>query len=207
MQIKTLTVGAFAVNCYLLIDPKTSEAIFIDPGMEADHLIETVENLNVDLKYIINTHCHIDHAAEVKTIQDHFKIPFYIHEAEFPLLQSLPQQGAMFGIPVSEIAQVTSFVADNEGIEFGRIKGKILHTPGHSPGGISILFADRIFVGDCLFYDSIGRTDLYKGNYEQLIESIKTKLMILPDNTEVYSGHGPVTTIGRERIQNPFLQE
>ena len=206
MRIETLTVGTFAMNCYLLIDPATSEAIYIDPGAEAQTLIDKVESMGVQLKGIINTHCHVDHAAELKDVQQFFNVPYYIHEQERPLLQILPQQGAMFGIAVTGIPVVSSYLKQGDSIEFGRIKGEVLHTPGHSPGGISLLFDQYVFVGDCLFMDSIGRTDLYHGDYDQLIHSIKTKLLTLDENTKVYPGHGPATTIGREKRHNPFLQ-
>lgn len=205
MHIETITVGAFAMNCYLLSDPDTSEAIYIDPGAEAERLIEKVTDAGVRLKYIINTHCHIDHAAEVKRVQQHFDVPYYIHEEELPLLKMLPEQGEMFGMPIAGIPSVDSYLKDGDLIEFGTVKGIILHTPGHSPGGISLLFNQNVFVGDCLFLDSIGRTDLHKGDYEQLITSIKTKLLTLDEQNRVYPGHGPSTTIGREKLHNPFL--
>ena len=207
MQIEVLTVGMFAMNCYLIIDTNTSEAIFIDPGDEAERLIKKVEEKEVDVKYIVNTHCHIDHIAEVHRIQDHFKIPFYIHKEEVDLLNILPEQATMFGLEDPKIPTVTDYFVEGDQIKFGKITGKVLHTPGHSPGGISLLFDNHVFVGDSLFMDSIGRTDLYMANYDQLMESIKTKLLNLEDGTEVFPGHGPSTTIGREKRYNPFLQE
>jgi hydroxyacylglutathione hydrolase len=207
MQIEVLTVGMFAMNCYLIIDTNTSEAIFIDPGDEAERLIKKVEEKNVDVKFIVNTHCHIDHIAEVHKIQEHFKIPFYIHKDEVPLLNKLPEQATMFGLEIPKIPKVTDYFAEGNQIKFGKITGKVVHTPGHSPGGISIIFDNHVFVGDSLFMDSIGRTDLYMANYEQLLVSIKTKLLNLKDSTEVFPGHGPSTTIGREKRYNPFLQE
>lgn len=206
MHIETLTVGTFAMNCYLLIDTATSAAIYIDPGAQAQHLIDMVESMGVQLKALINTHCHVDHTAEAIEVQRYFNVPYYIHEEEWPLLKMLPQQGAMFGLAVSGIPAVSSYLKQGDSIEFGTIKGKVLHTPGHSPGGISLLFNQDVFVGDCLFMDSIGRTDLYHGDYDQLITSIKTKLLTLDEDTKVYPGHGPATTIGREKRQNPFLQ-
>jgi glyoxylase-like metal-dependent hydrolase (beta-lactamase superfamily II) len=205
VHIDTITVGAFAMNCYLLSDPETSEAIYIDPGAEAEQLIKKITDQGLLLKYIINTHCHIDHAAEVKHVQQYFNIPYYIHEDELPLLKMLPQQGEMFGMSIAGIPSVDSYLKEGDVLEFGTIKGKVLHTPGHSPGGISLLFDRDVFVGDCLFYDSIGRTDLHKGDYEQLITSIKSKLLTLDEQNRVFPGHGPATTIGREKSHNPFL--
>lgn len=207
MIIETITVGSFAMNCYLIIDPESGEAVYIDPGAEADQLIEKISSRDIKLKFVINTHCHIDHAAETSRVINHFKVPFYIHRGDLPLLNNLKEQGDFFGLPVQEIPKITDFVDDTQTFDFGTLKMKILHTPGHSPGGISILVEDSVFVGDCLFMDSIGRTDLLGGNYDQLVTSIKTKLLTLDDSTVVYPGHGPATTIGREREHNPFLQQ
>ena len=207
MNIETIVVGAFATNCYLLSDPDTSEAIFIDPGAETEILIQKVKELNLHLKFIINTHCHIDHAGEVIKVQDAFDVPFYIHEEDRPLLYTLVEQGEMFGLHIPGIPKNISFVNDGDELEFGNFKLKVIHTPGHSPGGLSILFNDNenVFVGDSLFMDSIGRTDLYKGDYKQLIHSIKTRLLVLYPDYTVYPGHGPSTTIGREKLNNPFF--
>ena len=207
MIIETITVGSFAMNCYLIIEPESKEAVYIDPGADSDLLIEKLSSKDLDLKFIINTHCHIDHTAEVSNIINHFKVPFYIHRGDLPLLENLKEQGEFFGIPVHEIPTVTDFVEDGQEFEIGNIKMEILHTPGHSPGGISLLIKDSVIVGDCLFMDSIGRTDLLGGNYTQLLNSIKTKLLALDESTIVYPGHGPATTIGQERTHNPFLQQ
>jgi glyoxylase-like metal-dependent hydrolase (beta-lactamase superfamily II) len=206
MSVETITVGAFAMNCYLVYDDASRQAIFIDPGLEAERLIKRAEDLNLKIKFIVNTHAHIDHVAETGDVQAYFKVPFFIHSAELPLLNSIDEQAAMFGITPGKTPEVTAYLDEQKEIEFSGFTGKILHTPGHSPGGISIYFKDHVFVGDCLFMDSIGRTDLYKGDYEQLINSIRTHLFSLPDDTKVYSGHGPATTIGREKLYNPFLQ-
>jgi len=206
VRIETITVGMFAMNCYLIYDDESGEGILIDPGGEAVRIIGIVDDHRLNVSMIINTHCHIDHVAETKTIQDHFGIPFYIHEAESALLNTLERQGEMFNMSVSGIPRVSGFLNDGDTCGSGNLTGRVLHTPGHSPGGISLLFGMHVFVGDCLFFDSIGRTDLYQGNYQQLINSIRTKLLVMDDDVQVYPGHGPVTTIGRERRSNPFLQ-
>ena len=207
MKIETIAVSSFAMNCYLVADPESGEAIYIDPGAEAEMLIDKIQKQDLNLKYVINTHCHIDHCAEISRVVNYFKVPYYIHKDDLPLLDILQEQGDMFGLKVQARPPVTGFVEDGDLIEFGKLNALILHTPGHSPGSISIKIQDAVFVGDCLFMDSIGRTDLYKGDYNQLIRSIKEKLLVLDDNTEVYPGHGPKTTIGREKRFNPFLQE
>lgn len=206
LNIETITVGAFAMNSYLLYDDDSKSAVYIDPGMEAKRLINRIEELNLSLKYIVNTHAHIDHIAEAGVVQEHFGVDFYLHREEQPLVDAIPEQANMFGIPVGPIPKVTKYLDDGDEIQLGEFRGAILHTPGHSPGSISIHWREDLFVGDCLFMDSIGRTDLYKGNYEQLLHSIRSKLLVLPESTKVYSGHGPTTTIGREKNHNPFLQ-
>jgi len=193
------------MNCYILSHQHTAQAVFIDPGAEAGRLIDFVAESKLTPKFIINTHCHIDHTAEVSVIQDYFKIPFYIHKSEKNMLDSLQEQGRYFGITVGEKPVVERFLEDGEVLEFSGEELKIIHTPGHSPGSITVQTGDGLFVGDTLFRDSIGRTDLPGGSYENLIGAIKMRLLTLDDNLPVYPGHGPATTIGRERRMNPFL--
>lgn len=206
MNIETITVGPLAVNCYIISDPITNEAILIDPGSESDRIIKLIEIRQLKLKHIINTHCHIDHIAEVKSIQDHFEVDFLIHENEMPVLNMLKESNGMFGIDVSGIPIVSDYLNSDQKIKLGEHEGRILFTPGHSPGGISFSILNYVFVGDCLFKNSIGRTDLHGGNYDELISSIKSKLFTLPDETVVYPGHGPSTTIRYEKKNNPFLR-
>ena len=206
MNVETITVGPLAVNCYIISDPVSNEAILIDPGSESKRIINLIEVRNLKLNSIINTHCHIDHIAEVKAIQDHFKTQFLIHKNELPLLEMLNDSDGLFGINVSGIPEVSDFLKPDQKIMIGKYTGTILFTPGHSPGGISLSISNHVFVGDCLFKDSIGRTDLHGGNYDELITSIKTKLFSLPDDTLVYPGHGPLTTIQYEKNNNPFLR-
>ena len=206
MNIETLTVGPLAVNCYIVSDPDSNEAILIDPGSDSKRIINLIEVRNLKLNSIINTHCHIDHIAEVKAIQDHFNVQFLIHKNELPLLNMLYDSDGLFGINVSGVPEVSEFLDSDQEIKLGNSICKILFTPGHSPGGISLLIQNHVFVGDCLFKDSIGRTDLHGGNYDELITSIKTKLFTLPNDTLVYPGHGPVTTIEYEKRNNPFLK-
>jgi glyoxylase-like metal-dependent hydrolase (beta-lactamase superfamily II) len=206
MNIETITVGPLAVNCYIVSDPESNEAVLIDPGSESKRIINLIEVRNLKLNSIINTHCHIDHLAEVKAIQDHFDVQFFIHENELPVLNMLGESNGLFGIDVSGVPEVSGYLLPDQEITIGEQKGTILFTPGHSPGGISLSIQNHVFVGDCLFKDSIGRTDLHGGNYNELITSIKTKLFTLSDDTIVYPGHGPITTIEYERRNNPFLR-
>jgi hydroxyacylglutathione hydrolase len=207
LNIETFIVGPFQMNTYLVSDPVSKESVLIDPGGDIDRISAQIKEKEVKLKYILNTHCHIDHVAEGFLAQNLFKVPMLLHKNELPLLESLKEQGLTFGIEISGIPQDLTFVQDKDTISLGKVNGKILHTPGHSPGSISLHINDYVFVGDCLFMDSIGRTDLYRGDYEQLIHAINNKLLVLDEHTEVYPGHGPKTTIGREKKFNPFLQE
>ena len=206
LNIETITVGDFAMNCYLVYDPTSMDGILIDPGLEGKRIIKLVEAHKVTVKLIFNTHAHIDHAADAGLVQKHFDVPFYLHREELPLLNSLAEQGMMFGIEVNSLPEVSGYLNHDEQVQFSNIHGRVIHTPGHSPGGLSLYFDGHVFVGDCLFRDSIGRTDLYKGDYNQLIDTIRTRLFSLPGDTRVYPGHGPSTTISREKEQNPFLQ-
>ena len=205
LQIDVMTVGSFAMNAYMIYNMKTQDAILIDPGSESDRIIAHVQEKGVRLISILNTHCHIDHVAELAFVQNHFNVPFYIHKEEKPLLEGLEEQGAFFGIETKGIPDVAGNLSEGDTIQLGDIAGRVLHTPGHSPGSISFHLDNHLFVGDCIFMDSIGRTDLYKGNYDQLIKSIKEKIFTLPDDTILYPGHGPTTTVGREKKYNPFF--
>jgi hydroxyacylglutathione hydrolase len=205
MKIKTISVGPFEMNCYVVSEDNYPECLIIDPGDEPDKIIVTIEKAGLNPVKIINTHNHIDHARRVSDIQKHFKIPFYICENDQPLLETLREQAMLFGLDASELPQIEGYLKDGDTFKLVEKTFKILHTPGHSPGSISIFTEGHVFVGDVLFKDSIGRTDLYGGDYNVLIRSIREKLLVLPGDTIVYSGHGPATTIGREKKMNPFL--
>jgi glyoxylase-like metal-dependent hydrolase (beta-lactamase superfamily II) len=169
-------------------------------------LIETIDKNNLVPERIINTHNHIDHLLRVAEFKKHYNIPFNICDKDLPLLESLKDQSLLFGLDVTEIPDVDAFIKDGDQFELGELVYSICETPGHSPGSVCILFPGHVFVGDVLFKDSIGRTDLYQGDYEELMKSIREKLLILADDTVVYPGHGPSTTIGREKENNPFLR-
>jgi glyoxylase-like metal-dependent hydrolase (beta-lactamase superfamily II) len=205
MRIHQMAVGPFEMNCYIVAEDTTPQCLLIDPGDEPDVLIEFIENQHLQPVRIINTHNHIDHARRVCEIQKHFNIPYYIHEDDLPLLESLKNQALLFGLDISGYPDVTGFLKDNDTFDLVRTNFQVLHTPGHSPGSICLSTPGHVFVGDVLFKDSIGRTDLYGGNFKALLKSIMDKLLVLPDETIVYCGHGPTTTIGREKKHNPFL--
>jgi len=207
MRVFRIPVGPFEVNCYIVADQQNAQCILIDPGDEPKKIIEFVESQKLKPKKIINTHNHIDHVRHLFQVKEYFDIPFFIHEYDLPLLESLKEQVLFLGMDCSPIPEVDGFLKDGDTFEMDSQLVRILHTPGHSPGSISIYFKKNVFVGDVLFKESIGRTDLYGGNYQVLMDSIKNKLLTLPDETVVHSGHGPETTIGYEKRRNPFLKD
>jgi hydroxyacylglutathione hydrolase len=201
LEIQTFHLTPFIMNCYVLRDG--GEAVIIDPGEKSDAVLAMVEN--DDLKMILNTHCHIDHCGGNAAMKAATGAPIAIHERELPLLQGMDQQAMMFGVPCTPSPDPDTFLEEGGTIQVGSAQLKVLHAPGHSPGHVVFAGDGFVIAGDVLFAGSIGRTDLPGGSHEQLIDSIRTKLLTLPDETVVYCGHGPETTIGRERRSNPFL--
>jgi hydroxyacylglutathione hydrolase len=207
MIIETETVGPFQENCYIIGDEKTMLGAIIDPGDEAERILKTARSTGLEFKYILNTHAHIDHVCGIQQVKEALHIPFYLHKDDLILLQNLPKQAAMFGIFVDKVPEVDFFYGQNTVISMGSLNAQILHSPGHSPGSVCLYFESEqvVFGGDVLFNGSIGRTDLYGGDYETLIHSIRTQLFTRSDETLVYPGHGPVTSVGHEKRYNPFL--
>jgi len=206
MIIKQFPVGPFQMNAYIIHEKEGTECLLIDPADDLNILYTYIAENNLQPKAIFNTHAHIDHVRYLSKVKDKLGIPFYLAKEELPLLENLKQQGVMFGIDTAEPAEVDHFLEEGQSYAIGEHTFTLRHAPGHSPGSICFVFENDVICGDVLFYDSIGRTDLYMGNYDQLIESIKTKLMIMNDAVRVHPGHGPITTIGRERTFNPFLR-
>ena len=192
-------------NCYILACSETNEAAVIDPGDEAERILRRVNELGVNVKKIINTHAHIDHVGAVQDIKDKLGVKFYLHRNEEFILDTYEYQCRLFGVRFGAQPEADGFIEEGDVISMGKIEMKVILTPGHSPGGLCFLTDDKIIVGDTLFYGSIGRTDLPGGSFETLIKGIKTKLLTLLEETEVFCGHGPETTIGREKWTNPFL--
>ena len=208
MMLKTLVVGPFQVNCYLYFDEASSDTVIIDPGAEDDRIIEQVTEANLKPRAILLTHGHGDHIAAVAAIKDHFQIPLYIGRGEEELLANPSANvSALFANPI--VAPPADHLLDDEQmVSAGNISLKVLSTPGHSPGGVCYLDETLgfLFCGDTLFYGSVGRTDFPGCSHERLIASINDKIMKLPDNIVCYPGHGPETTVGSERTNNPFLR-
>lgn len=207
MILTRLVVGPLQVNCFIVADEKSKEAVVIDPGDDAQDILSIIKEKGLKVKYIVNTHGHFDHVGANKAVKDATGAQILIHEDDAPVLASAGKQSAAFGMNPVSSPPADRYVKQGDIITAGEISLKVLHTPGHSPGGICLLEQGVVFTGDALFAGSIGRTDFPGGNLMSLLRSIKTNLMSLPDETKVFSGHGPASTIGEERQENPFLNE
>lgn len=205
MILKKLVVGPLASNCYIVGSESTKEGMIIDPADEAGEILKSVEELGLEIKFIVLTHGHPDHVGALKEIKEATGAEVAIHTDD---AESLQQSflGFLFGLSYPTPPAPERLFKDGESIDIGDLHFGVIHTPGHTPGGICLLGHGVIFSGDTLFNYGIGRYDLPGGNYSQLMDSLQTKLMALPDDTIVYPGHGPDTTIGDERRDNPFLQ-
>ena len=205
MIIQSLVVGPIQANCFILGDEKTQEAVVIDPGDEAQRILAGLQKQALKLKFIINTHGHFDHVGANKALKEKTGAPILIHRAEAPLLAQLSSSAAVWGMQVDDSPPADRLLEDGDRISFGEITLEVIHTPGHSLGGISLYTPKDLFVGDTLFAGSIGRTDFPGGDYDQLISGVRTRLFVLGDDVRVFPGHGPATTIGQERRYNPFF--
>lgn len=208
--VRMLTVGPLATNCFVVWCEESKEAIVIDPGFSTEDegrkkVLNLINANGLTVKYIIDTHGHADHTSGNGVMRKLTGAPLLIHELDAPLLSvSGKDWASMFGYEVTS-PSADRTLRQGDMIQFGECTLTVLHTPGHTPGGISLAGDDCVFVGDTLFQGSIGRTDFPGGSYKELIQSIKEKIAVLPDNFKVYTGHGPATTIGEEKKNNPFL--
>ncbi len=213
MKVTRFGFSLFGINTYIVEDDKTEDCAVIDPGMidaeEEEVLVGYIERRGLKVKHVINTHLHVDHAIGDKFVRDQYKVPVSGHKADEPLGKRMREQAAMFGMneKVNNVS-LTSCLNDGDVIKIGEGRLKVLHVPGHSPGSIALYDPEGGYVlsGDALFSGSVGRTDLPGGSMPQLISSITDKLLSLPDDTIVYPGHGPATTIGNEKKYNQFLR-
>jgi glyoxylase-like metal-dependent hydrolase (beta-lactamase superfamily II) len=205
MKLEMFTVGAFQENTFVLSDPTSGEAYIIDPGGENHRILKYLKDNALQATAIINTHGHIDHVAGVRELQDALGIPFRIHAGDKPVVDHAEEAAGYFGVEFPGPPTISSYLEHGERLPLGDAEIEVVHTPGHSPGGVCFKIGDNVIVGDTLFMMSIGRTDLPGGNHRQLMESIKRELMSLDDRVRVFPGHGPATTIGQERARNPFL--
>lgn len=204
MILKKLVVGPFASNCYIVSSESTQEGMIVDPGDEAENILKSVQELGLEIKCIVLTHGHIDHIDALKKVEEATGAEVAIHTDDAELLQG-QHSNLMFGSP-NPASPPDRLLKGGDSIDFGDMHFLVIHIPGHSPGSICLLGHGAVFSGDTLFNCGIGRYDLPGGSYHQLMNSLHTKLMILPDDTVVYPGHGPDTTIGTERQANPFLR-
>ncbi|MGD9042546.1 MAG: MBL fold metallo-hydrolase [Desulfobacterales bacterium] len=205
MIIKTLPVGPIMANCFVVGCPETLEAAVIDPGDEADKILQSVADSDLNVKTIINTHGHFDHVSANKGIHAATNAPILIHALDAPMLGQISASAANWGLSAEDSPPPDRTIAEGDSITFGRITLKVIHTPGHTPGGVSLFANGHVFVGDTLFAGSIGRTDFPGGDFATLKSSIQDKLFTLADDVRVYTGHGPETTIGHEKQHNPFV--
>jgi hydroxyacylglutathione hydrolase len=212
MLIEVRDAPPFHKNGFVVGCDRTQAAVLIDPGDEVSQLLDIVKRQQLSVKYILLTHAHIDHVTGVAPAVRALQVPVYLHRDDLFLYNAVSQQAEMFGLPVPAVPPPVSFYDLSKPLAFGDLEVVVHHTPGHCPGGVCLQIGPAgtpgrdLFVGDTLFAGSIGRTDLPGGDYDTLMRSIKAVLFSLGDDAAVYPGHGPATTIGKERRTNPFLQ-
>jgi hydroxyacylglutathione hydrolase len=214
-----LPVGLLHCNCSILGDPETHEALVLDPGDEVDRILAVLSRHGLAVRAIVSTHAHIDHVGGLSKLQQATGAPVLMHGDDLELYRHLDVQAAWIGMRTPEAAHVDQLLREGDTVRWGRSAANVLHTPGHTPGSVSLFLPEHagevtgapaattpiLFAGDTLFAGSIGRTDLWGGSLERILQSIHQKLLVLPDATVVYPGHGAATTIGNERASNEFL--
>jgi glyoxylase-like metal-dependent hydrolase (beta-lactamase superfamily II) len=202
--VTQITVGAFQENCYLVADPETDAMAIVDPGSEADRIIAEVEATGRNPQAIWITHAHVDHIGAIAPVKKKWNVPVWLHPLDEPLYRVGGRQAQLYGIPYDEPPRPDRAFSEGEPVQLGSLELSIIHVPGHAPGHVVIHGYGNALVGDCLFAGSIGRTDLPFSNPAQLEASLQ-RIISLPAETVVHPGHGDITTIGEERISNPFL--
>jgi hydroxyacylglutathione hydrolase len=211
IKINKFIFNPFAENTYLIWDSTSNVAIIIDPGCsnqnEENYLKEYIHKLKISPVFLINTHCHIDHIIGNAFVKKEFNVEFICAEEDYFLIESQENQATLFGLDINKSPLPGRYLTEDLELKINNTKIKFIHTPGHSPGGYCIYFPEEqiCFTGDTLFKDTIGRTDLYQGNYHTLIHSIRKKLFLLPDDVIIYPGHGEESSIGYEKKYNQFL--
>lgn len=213
---ETFPVGAFQCNCSIIADPKSGEAIVVDPGDEAARILAELKKSGLSVKYLVHTHAHIDHIMATASLKEKTGAAICLNRGDQFLYDNIAMQGEFLGLQVTEpVKPVTQYLEHGDDVSCAGLRLKVLHTPGHTPGSICFHWQgvelggqrqDILFSGDTLFAGSIGRTDLWGGDFDQIISSIRSKLLTLDGQTQVIPGHGPLTTITREAKSNPFLQ-
>jgi len=212
IQVKKFTFNPIQENTYVLYD-ETGECIIVDAGCFFDYEEQELDNFIQEKQLtpvkLVNTHCHFDHILGINHCRSKYHVPFYAHAEDAFLVDEIVAHGDRFDIPVEPVDAIDHFLNEGDQVRFGQSTLDVIHVPGHAPGHVVLHQPEQQFIlaGDVLFYGSIGRTDLPKGNFDQLVGNIRTKLFCLPDETVVYSGHGPETSIGFEKKSNPFLMD
>ena len=206
MIIRRVIVGPFATNCYIVGSEEARVGMIIDPGADGRRIMSSVNELRLDIKLIVLTHGHIDHIGALREVKEATLADVCIHASDARFLRERPLSTA-FGTRYPTVPVSNCLLKGGDSVDVGDLHFLVVHTPGHTPGGISLVGHGVAFTGDALFNFGVGRTDFPGGSHTQLINSIQTKLMVLPDNTAAYPGHGPETTIGIEMYSNPFLAD
>ena len=211
-----IPVGMLQCNCLIIGDPKSHEALVVDPGDEVGRILDMLGRYKLKVQAIISTHAHIDHVGGLAKLHQYTGAPVMMHSEDLPLYHGLEEQAAFLGMATPEMTDVDHLLKEGDTLPWGNFQASVIHTPGHTPGSVSLylpqecgkvkLAQPQLFAGDTLFAGSIGRTDLWGGSMEQIMESLHEKLMKLPEETIVHPGHGTITTIGEEKQSNPFLR-
>ncbi|MBI5058060.1 MAG: MBL fold metallo-hydrolase [Nitrospirae bacterium] len=206
MVIKKLVIGPLQENCYIVADEISDQAIVIDPGDEPDRVIELIKDSGLQVNSVILTHAHFDHIGAAGDIKKATGAKILVHNDDMELYKGVRDQASFWGYEVEDLPEPDGFLNEGDEVRVGDILFQVLHTPGHSPGGICLYGEGVVFTGDTIFQGSVGRTDFYGGDMTQLKGSFK-RIISLPDNTVILSGHGPETTVGREKEENFFVEE
>lgn len=206
MKHESVIVGALETNCYLVYCQETLECAIIDPGAEPEKILRLIRHKELKPTVLINTHGHVDHIGANRDIKDKFDIPLCIHPADRPMLESVLQSEMSFFLGAKESPPPDEFLEEGKEINIGNVSLSVIHTPGHSPGSVSLMGDGILFSGDSLFFGGVGRTDLPGGSWAELEKSIREKIFTLPEDTLVLPGHGPTTTVSQEAKFNPFIR-
>ncbi|MFZ2154590.1 MAG: MBL fold metallo-hydrolase [Bradyrhizobium sp.] len=206
MKIENIVVGPLQVNCYIVYDEDSLEALVVDPGDEAEKIISLIESRRLKVSNIVCTHAHFDHIGAVRRLKEETGAQVIIQKEDFEIYMRADEQAVLWGFQIEQPSEPDIYVGDGDEICVGRLRFKVLHTPGHSPGGICLYGEGAIFTGDTIFAGSVGRTDFYGGSIAELKKSF-SKIISLPPETRIFSGHGPWTTVKKEKEYNFFVQE